>query len=442
MDFDKTNLLKSSKEESTYIAEYFKAIAHPMRLKILITLTLEGLCNFLRLKKLTNLSKTALANHLSQLENLKLIKRIERGHYKVTEDGELLVHNNIALYRSSEFSKINTRQSIGQQYMKSISNIKKLSNIEFKSYWVSQLVSLYGCLEYLGINISMPWLFGITGHAFIINIADHICPSGPTAWKNNMIRDLVQNVGASVEEFCADREDPDYEKKLKYAWDFVRSSIRDNNPCYGWQIGDVSEYYIIYGYDNNGYYYKGYFQEEGAGPKSWKEIGQMFIKMYSVKKDTTTVDIPTQVKKALKMVLKHSKNPDDWIYKPKYSSGLIGFDRWIKWVENGKAEQFGQAYNSQVWAECRQEAVKFLQEAKVHLNNKVKPYLEKAIENYEIVANNLTKVAELYPFEMKKLTIDPIGINDKSKVTINLLKKAREAESNGLRDLENIIELL
>jgi hypothetical protein len=326
--------------------------------------------------------------------------------------------------------------------MKSISSIKKLSNIQFKSYWVSQLASLHGCLENLGINISTPWLFGITGHAFIINIADQICPSGPTAWKNSMIRDLVQNIGANLEEFCADKEDPDYEKKLKYAWDFVKSSIGENNPCYGWQIGDILEFYIIYGHDNNGYYYKGYFQEEGAGPKSWKEIGQMFIKIYSVKKDNTAVDFPTQVKKALQMVLKHSKNPDEWIYKPDYSSGLNGFDRWIKWMENGKAQQFGQAYNSQIWTECRQEAVKFLQEAKVRLSNKVKPLLDKAIENYEIVANNLTKVAELYPFDMKKLTVDPIEINETSKVSVDFLKKAREAESKGLLNLENIIELL
>lgn len=442
MDFDKKELLRISNDEINNITEYFKAIAHPKRLKILNTLNIERLCDFSRLKKITGLSKTALANHLSQLESLKLINRVERGHYEITEDGKNLVHNNIDLYKKSQFSNINIRKSIAQQYLNSMSNSKKLRNIEFKSYWVSQLASLHGCLEFLGVNISTAWLFGITGHAFIINIADHIDSDGPTAWNNEMILNLAKNLGVVIKEFCAEREDPEYEKRLKDGWSFIKSSINKNNPCYGWQIGDIREFYIIFGYDNIGYYYKGYFQEEGAGPKPWNEIGQMFIRIYSVEKEDDAVGFPTQVKNALQNVLKHSTNPDEWIFKPEFNSGLNGYERWIKWVENGKAEHFGHAYNSQVWAECRQEAVNFLSEAKTHLSNKFKPYLDKAMKNYEIVANNLTKVAELYPFNMNKLTIDPIGINEKSKLTVDLLKNAYEAEAKGLLDLEKIIEIL
>ncbi|MFW9820650.1 MAG: winged helix-turn-helix domain-containing protein [Candidatus Thorarchaeota archaeon] len=442
MDSDEREEFQISDGEIASIAEYFKAIAHPKRLNILKFLNLENTSDFSRLKKLTDLSKTALANHLSQLENLKLIKRVERGHYEITEDGKNLVHNTITLYKRSQFSDMSTRQSLSQEYMKFISSIKMLSNIEFKRYWVSQLASLHGCIEYLGVDISKPWLFGITGHAFIINIKDHICPSGPTAWKNDMIIDCAKNIGIKIDNYCAETCYPDYEEKLKNGWEFIKSSINQKNPCYGWQIGEIKEFYIIYGYDNVGYYYKGYFQEGGAGPRPWKDIGKMFIRLYSVKKANTQIDHSTQVKIALQMVLKHSRNPKDWIYKPDYTSGLEGFDRWIKWVDSGKAEQFGHAYNSRVWAECRQEAVNFLQEAKSRLNNKLKPYLDKTIKKYETVAKNLTKIADLYPFDMNKLTIKPIGVNEKSKVATNLLKKAREAEANGLLDLEKIIENL
>jgi hypothetical protein len=271
---------------------------------------------------------------------------------------------------------------------------------------------------------------------------DQACPSGPTAWKNDMILDLGNNIGITIERFYAEPCELDYEKQIQNGWDFVVFSLKENSPCYGWQIGDIREFYIIYGFDNIGYYYKGYFQEEGAGPKPWKDIGKMHIALYSVKKGNKSVDPSTQVKLALQMVLRHSKNPSNWIYKPDYSSGIQGFDRWIKWVENGKAEQFGQAYNSGIWAECRQEAVKFLQEAKNRLTNNVKPYFDKAIKHYEIVANSLTKLANLYPFDMDKLTIEPIGINEKSRTAVNLLKNAREAEINGLSDLKDIFEIL
>lgn len=442
MEFDEKDQLQISDGEIGNITEYFKAITHPKRLHILKFLSLESNCDFSTLKKLTELSKTALANHLSQLENLKLIKRVERGHYEITEDGKNLVRITIALYKESQFSDTASRQSLSQEYMKFISNIKMLSNVEFKRYWVSQLASLHGCIAYLGVDISKPWLFGITGHAFIINIRDHICPSGPTAWKNDMIIDLTKNIGIKIDNYCAETCYRDYEEKLKNGWEFIKSSINHNNPCYGWQIGEIKEFYVIYGYDNVGYYYKGYYQEGGAGPKPWKDIGKMFIRLYSVKKANTQLDHSTQVKMALQMVLKHSRNPEDWIYNPEYSSGLEGFDRWIKWVENGKAEQFGHAYNSRVWAECRQEAIIFLQEAKTRLNNKLKPYFDEAIKNYEIVAKNLKKISDLYPFDMNKLTIEPIDVNERSKDATNLLKKAREAEANGLSDLETILEIL
>jgi DNA-binding HxlR family transcriptional regulator len=442
MDFDEKDQLQISDGEIANLTEYFKAIGHPKRFHLLKFLSLENNCDFSRLKELTELSKTALANHLSQLENLKLIKRVERGQYEITEDGKNLVRITIALYKESHFSEKASRQSLSKQYMKFISNIKMLSNVEFKRYWVSQLASLHGCIEYLGIELSKPWLFGITGHAFIINIRDHICPSGPTAWKNDMIIDLTKNIGIKIDEYYAETCYRDYKEKLVNGWDFVKSSINHNNPCYGWQIGEIKEFYVIYGYDNVGYYYKGYYQEGGAGPKPWKNIGEMFLRLYSVKKINTLVDHGTQVKMALQMVLKHSRNPKEWINKPYYSSGLEGFDKWIKWVENGRAEQFGNAYNSRAWAECRQEAVNFLQEAKTHLNNKLKPYFDKAIKNYEIVAKNLKKISDMYPFDMNKLTIEPIDVNEKSKDATNLLKKAKEAEANGLSDLENIIENL
>ncbi|MFX0145817.1 MAG: winged helix-turn-helix domain-containing protein, partial [Candidatus Hodarchaeota archaeon] len=178
MEFDDNEITPVSDDEIVSITEYFKAIAHPKRLNILYFLAVQNSCDFARLKKLTKLSKTALANHISQLESLKLIERVDRGYYEITTDGKKLVNNTIRLYKDSQISNINATQLIGQQYMRFVSNIKMLSNVEFKRYRVSQLASLHGCLEYLGINMTCQWLFGVTGHAFIINIKDLVCPSG------------------------------------------------------------------------------------------------------------------------------------------------------------------------------------------------------------------------------------------------------------------------
>jgi len=53
---------------------------------------------------------------------------------------------------------------------------KKIENLRWKPMWVSHLGCTKGCLDYLNLDISDAWLFGATGHAFIINIYKVVCP--------------------------------------------------------------------------------------------------------------------------------------------------------------------------------------------------------------------------------------------------------------------------
>ena len=65
--------------------------------------------------------------------------------------------------------------------------MKKLENLKWSPKWVSHLGCVKGCLDYLGIDMTDAWLYGASGHAFIRNISEDSCPSGPTAWKTMML---------------------------------------------------------------------------------------------------------------------------------------------------------------------------------------------------------------------------------------------------------------
>ncbi len=79
--------LKISIEHSFYeIASILKTIGNQKRFKILLSL-LEGAQSFGYLLKETNLQRTALSNHLTKLVNIKLIKKVNFGIYKITGDG-------------------------------------------------------------------------------------------------------------------------------------------------------------------------------------------------------------------------------------------------------------------------------------------------------------------------------------------------------------------
>jgi len=439
---DKENMWRTTLEAKADIAKILRAIAHKKRLEVL-ALLMDTKQTFVDLLRLTKISRTALANHLSQLISCGLVERSERGWYQITADGQEMLQAVVQSYIGSQIRVSNERRRLMEHYARTrvgASRMKKLENLKFVPHWVSHLGCLDGCIQYLGLDVSTPWLYGATGHAFIINISTKdICPSGPTAWRTQMLFKLAPNIGYEVNGVFSPKDAQGFEQKKEEAWNLVRREIDAGHPCYGWQIGDIADFYVIHGYDEIGYYYKGYRQDEGAGPKPWKEIGQMFIEVYGVKKVDPADDVTT-VKEALENVLNHSKNQKEWIY-PTYNAGIEGFDAWIKAVENGSAAAFGNAYNAACWAECRRYGVEFLQEAKIRLDGRAQSLFEEAKGHYEVVAQKLASVCELYPFS-PLLKMEPIKIDDKSREAVEMLKVARDAEAAGLNTLAKIVDVI
>ncbi|MCK4592993.1 hypothetical protein KAU45_00735 [bacterium] len=318
--------------------------------------------------------------------------------------------------------------------------VKEIDNLRWKCFWTSHLGCIKGCLDYLGVEVSDTWLFGTTGHAFIINIHEQVCPSGPTAWNTEMITRLGKNVGYTEEVITGLKTDRDFEKKQELAWNTIKGAINEGVPCYGWEL-DIPEFYVIYGYDDRGYYYSGPKCDEGKGPKPWREVGNTQIgclEMYTVKK-SEPARVKTAVKEALEFVLEYAGSPKKWIYS-RYKAGLAAYDNWIGALESATADGWGMAYNAAVWSECRDFAYKFLREAAERLGGQVVALFYKAAGHYRVVSENLKKVADKFPF----FTMKPEYIEDETRrrSTIEALKSARKAEASGLDLLERLVKEL
>ena len=72
---------------------------------------------------------------------------------------------------------------------------KKIENLRWVPLWISHIGCIKGCLNYLKVDVSTAWLFGATGHAFIINISEGMDVSGPTALNPVMFFKLGNNMG-------------------------------------------------------------------------------------------------------------------------------------------------------------------------------------------------------------------------------------------------------
>jgi hypothetical protein len=319
--------------------------------------------------------------------------------------------------------------------------MKKLDNLKWSPMWVSHLGCVKGCLDYLGIEISEAWLYGGTGHAFIINISMDSCPSGPTAWKTMMLFQQAPYLGYEVEGVFGSKYQKNLNDLQREAWDFTRKAIDEGLPIFAWEV-DIPEFYVIYGYDDIGYYYSGPEADNGKGPKPWDEFGDTgigLVEMYRVKPVEAKPPIEV-VKSALEKVLKHASNPEEWIFE-NYASGLKGFDLWIDGLESGIANRFGMGYNAAVWYTCRKNAVGFLKEAKSRLQGDLGELFDESASHYQIVAENLEKVSKAYPWTPEGGP-KTIPMDEPCKDAVGWLKEARGAEESGLGSLKVIVDSL
>lgn len=313
--------------------------------------------------------------------------------------------------------------------------MKQLENLRWKPRWVSHLGCVQGCLDYLGLEVSEAWLYGATGHAFVINMAEDVCPSGPTAWHTEMLFRLGRNIGYVIDGVFGPKSQSNFAEKQKRAWEDTKRAIDEGLPCYGWEL-DIPEFYVIYGYDEVGYYFSGPLCNAGKGPKSWQEVGDTeigILEMYAVRPGQAADD-RTTVREALAFALEHAESPAKWIY-PRYKAGLAGYDNWIRALEAGAAHPHGMAYNAAVWSECRAFAVGFLKEAKARLGGEAGSPLDEAIGHYQAVAENLKGVAGTFPFPPK----DELKDAERVGTALKHLRAAGRAEEAGLGTLERMV---
>ncbi len=318
--------------------------------------------------------------------------------------------------------------------------MKKLENLRWVPRWVSHLGCIKGCLDYLGLDVSDAWLFGATGHAFVLNVHEVLCPSGPTAWNTEGLFKLGKNIGYEIDGVFGMKSADDFAEKQKLAWERVKSAIDQGLPCCGWEL-DIPEHYVIYGYDDTGYYFSGPGCSEGKGSKPWQELGDSGIgvlEVYLVKPGKAANDAQA-VQEALAFALEHATSPAKWIF-PEYKAGLAGYDTWIRALESGMADAHGTAYNTAVWTECRAYAVLFLKEAKERLEGRAAAAFDEAIERYQVVHENLQTVAEAFPFH----GMEPGHIKDQARIrrALDALRTARDAEAGGLEALQRIVNEL
>jgi hypothetical protein len=324
--------------------------------------------------------------------------------------------------------------------------VKKLTDLRIRQRFVERLGCIKGCLDYLGKEISFPWLYGGTGHAFIIGLDPGVDVSSPDAWDHQPQYDLGRNLGYTVEGFSVWKPDAEgvFADKQREAWDFVRANIDRGVPCFGFELKKYyGGYWVITGYDDagdgpGGYYYSGW--EEG-GPLPWDQLGELFtpnLEVRAVELCDPAPDVKA-VADGLAFALHHAENPPDLIDAGAVS-GPAAWAYWAEALETGEAKRDHHTYNLQLWLECREMAVAFLQEAKGRVPGRCDDLFDEAAERYARVCETLGALLDLHP-EREEPDWGPDSTFTSAEAA-GLVREAGEVDAKALAVLGSIVATL
>jgi hypothetical protein len=306
------------------------------------------------------------------------------------------------------------------------------------------------CLEYLGQDTSLPWLFGGTTNAFVLNMNDTVFVDAALAWASETLFELAPNLGFKRDGVVHDPGRGEISSPERFlqaqraAWDFVRTKIDRGIPCYGWELSYIPRYYVINGYTTDeangdaGYYYSG----KSEDPCPWDKLGTFDVRVVAVHSIELCDAAPDEqvVREALSAVLDRIERPDGWASMPHYTTGLAGYAVWADALESGRAILDGAVYINQVWLEAREMAVAFLQEAQDRLPHRSRAPLREAEARYSVVRDKLRALYEMHPgrpgdqMDWTSTFSSPGGAA--------LVRKAAAAERKGVDSLRNVVETL
>jgi hypothetical protein len=323
--------------------------------------------------------------------------------------------------------------------------MKMLEGIEWTPRYNEHMSCTKACLDYLGIDVSMPWLYGGTGNAFVININDTVNVDAAQAWDIDVLFDLAPNLGYTVErlyvphEIALEMADAVWREKQREAWDFVCNRVDQGLPSYAWELSPVPNYYAIRGYDDGAYLYAGWPNGK-TGRCPWDKLGSFDVKQLAVNCVHPAEPAPDGkvVKDALTVVAARAERSDGWSIGTRYVTGLPAYEMWAEALEKGRAKRDGGAYVTIVWREAREMAVEFLKEAKMRLPGVSDVAFDDAIAHYTTVRDKLYALSEV----LSERDDSDWGSTVSSPEGAQLVREAGVAERRGVVALSQVAEAL
>jgi len=303
---------------------------------------------------------------------------------------------------------------------------ERLVNLKQPPLNTTMMGVLKGAADYYGLGLSEPMIYGLSGHAFLINIHVELCPSGPYCWKRETAEPLIKNMGMKMTDlgfFGAETKGEaraEVERKLREALD-------KGIPC---SLINM-ENQIIDGYDGTGFFSAqpwgtacGNYSPARLSFGTWEEFGkEVHVNFYTIEK-LKPISRQDAILASLDYAVDLYRSPARHSSKD-YGVGPSAYDNWIAAVPKSGSGH-GNWWNATVWSECRQMAAAYFLEIGKE-NAHVMDLCSQLNGEYLKIAENLKRASEK--------TMDPVA-------KIRLLKETKHLEAAAIEKVEQLAAAL
>jgi len=296
-----------------------------------------------------------------------------------------------------------------------------LANLHQPPFNTTMMGVLKGVLNYYGLPRTDAEVYGLSGHAFLLNIHPTLCPSGPYCWNRAPIFKLIENLGVRMVPLgffhagSSPEERAAIERQVIDALDRGEAASLLN-----------MEHQLITGYDETGLMTSQPWECADFPPKhltfgTWSEFGaEIHVDFYRFEKGT-----PARAEDAFEAALRYAVDVyhhGEQHAAAGYLAGAAIYDAWVHAVEAGHGSSHGHWWNATVWAECRLRAAEFFRD----LSEDLAP------------ADLAGPISEDYMAMSKLLS----AASDKELPVaekVALLRQASVHEANAIRGIESLL---
>ncbi len=401
------------------VSELVKAAAHANRLQVMILLA-DGRKELSSIQGATGLSKTALSNHIAQMLGMGLVERVERGSYRLTEDGAGLLAAIAGFYSGSKAREDHRSEKVMEEHSRAFSGAGRGGEERtvtrepvYEPCWLSYLGAVSGALKSLGKDRDLVDVGGYTGYAFIANVAKgKTCPSGPTAlrcWPGILRATGV--LGYKVRSFEDDRSFPEARplssedvERARRVFGVVKREVDRDRPVVLWGL-DIPEYGIVKGYRGDSYLVSTYRRLVGRPdePVRYDALeAPGCLHAVSFREEAPAIrerDDRDALRRGIAMAEGGAVPPRGYV------AGPAAFDEWAGVLEAGAPEGLlyqGNAYVAQCQREAKELAAAFLKRlARRYAGRPQAGPLTEAAREYAAAEGLLKQFTAVFPFGMR-----------------------------------------